>query len=82
MEQKPNLALEIDGKKAIERYGNNFEKIFKIIWQNEYTYFVQFEADEEPEQIEFSKILTEWEKRNSFNKDIHLYARNSKSFSQ
>ena len=81
-EQKPNLALEIDGKKEIEQYGNNFEAIFEIIEQNEYSYFVQFEEDREPEQIEFSKILTEWDIRNNFNKEIHLYAKNSVRFSQ
>ncbi len=60
-EQKPNLALEIDARVEINRYGNNFETIFEIINHHEYTFFIQFES-EEPEQIEFSKILIEWEK--------------------
>jgi FkbM family methyltransferase len=76
--QKPNLALEIDSKAAISQYGNNFEKIFEIIEQKDYMFFIQFESSEEPEQIEFSKILLEWEKRNRYSKEIHLFAKNSK----
>jgi FkbM family methyltransferase len=80
-EQKPHLALEIDGKKAIEQYGNNFEKIFDIIGQGGYEFFIQFEAGEQPVAIDFSCIIPEWEKRNQFQKDIHLYARNPERFS-
>lgn len=78
-EQKPNLALEIDSKETVEKYGDNFENIFEIIKQDEYIYFIQFDAREEPQQIEHSKILQEWEKKNGFTKEIHLYAKNSRN---
>ena len=77
-EQKPNLALEIDGKPVINQYGDHFEKIFEIIRQDDYTFFIQFQETEEPEQIEFSGIVREWEKRNALSSPIHLYVKNSR----
>lgn len=77
-DQKPNLSIEIDSRAEIERYGNNFQKIFEIIAQDEYTFFAQFEAAEQPLQMELEEVLREWEKRNKFSKDIHLFAKNTR----
>lgn len=77
--QRPNLALEIDGKKAINQYGDNFSKIFDLIAHEDYLYFVSFDESEEPKQINLSDLPREWEKRNNFTKDIHLFALNRTS---
>ncbi len=74
-ELKPNLALELDSMNATNIYGDNFEKIFDLIKQPEYEYYVQFEV-EPPEHIEFSDILSKWEAKNQFASEIHLFARN------
>ena len=76
-ERKPNLALEIDSRDVVNHYGNNFEKIFNLIDQNEYIYFIQFDG-KEPEKIELSNILSEWKKQNNYSKEIHLYVKNTK----
>ena len=75
-EQKPHLALEIDGKEDIEQYGANFDRILPIIHHEEYDYFAQFEEGEEPVPIPFSEILPQWNRRNGLMKNIHLYAKN------
>lgn len=77
--QRPNLALEIDGKNTINQYGDNFSKIFDLIAHEDYIYFVSFDEREEPAQINLSNLIHEWEKRNNFTKDIHLFAKNRKS---
>lgn len=77
--QRPNLALEIDGKGAIDNYGDNFNKIFDLIAHEDYIYFVSFNESEGPVQIKLSDLIHEWEKRNNFRKDIHLFAQNRKS---
>ena len=74
--QRPNLALEIDGKGAIENYGDNFNEIFDLIAHEDYTYFVSFDEKEEPMEIKLSELMPAWEKRNNFTQDIHLFARN------
>ncbi|MDX1372988.1 MAG: FkbM family methyltransferase, partial [Nitrososphaeraceae archaeon] len=76
-EYKPNLALELDSRNVVNHYGDNFDKIFDLIDQDAYIYFIQFE-DEEPEKIDLSNVLIEWEKRNKFEKEIHLFAKNIK----
>lgn len=77
--QRPNLALEIDGEDAIKEYGDNFSKIFDLIKHDDYIYFVSFDSSEEPVQMKLSELITEWEKRNNFTKDIHLFAQNRKN---
>jgi FkbM family methyltransferase len=73
--QRPNLALEIDPKVAVDQYGDNFERMFELIDYDNYMYFVHFSEDEEPHQTKLSDVLPEWKRLNNFSKEIHLYAK-------
>ena len=77
-EQAPHLALEIDGKNAINQYGDNFTKIFDLIAHSDYIYFVSFHGNETPREIPLKNVLDEWKKTNNLTKDIHLFAQNRK----
>lgn len=74
---RPNLALEIDRKSDIEAYGSKIEQIFDLISFDDYTYFVHFHESEKARPITLPKLLAEWERLNSCNEEIHLYAKKS-----
>ena len=71
------LAIEIDSKRQINTFGNNFEKLFDIINHPDYDYHVSF-SSAKPKKINFEKIISSWHKVNGFNEDIHLFCINKK----
>lgn len=73
-DHRPNLAVEIDYKELIEKCGGDLKRIFKMLYFDDYTYFVQFGYYDEPEEISYKDILSDWNKRNKFKDDIHLFA--------
>lgn len=75
-DQRPNLALEIDGIKAISKYGENFYKIFELIEHEDYEHFVAFNPREYPKQISLNSIVGQWKALNGLSGDIHLFAKN------
>ena len=77
-EQRPNLSLEIDGIRAISKYGDNFYKIFEIIEHEDYDYFVAFKADEFPRKVALNEVIKLWKTINNLARDIHLFAKNRK----
>ena len=75
-EQRPHLALEIDGIQAIREYGDNFHKIFELIEHADYDYFVAFSDAEVPGQIALGEVVSKWKSLNGLTGSIHLFARN------
>lgn len=75
-EQRPHLALEIDGIQAIREYGDNFHKIFELIDHADYDYFVAFSDAEVPGQIALGEVVSKWKSLNGLTGSIHLFARN------
>ena len=69
------LAIEIDSKRQINTFGNNFEKLFDIINHPDYDYYVSF-SSAKPKKIKFAKIIPTWNKINRCSKDIHLFCIN------
>lgn len=75
-QHRPNLAIEIDSRKAIASYGDYFDSIFELIDDPIYEYFVQYCSSEIPVCMSLKKIYEGWRMRNNFTRDIHLFARN------
>lgn len=75
-EQRPHLALEIDGIEAIREYGDNFHGIFELIEHADYDYFVAFSDAEYPAQIALGEVVSRWKALNGLTGSIHLFARN------
>ena len=75
-EQRPNLALEIDGIEAVREYGDNFFRIFELIDHPDYEYFVAFAASEYPSPVALREVITRWKSLNNLSGNIHLFARN------
>ena len=75
-EQRPHLALEIDGIEAIREYGDNFHKIFELIDHADYDYFVAFDSGDYPAQIALGEVVAQWRSLNNLSGNIHLFARN------
>jgi len=75
-EQRPHLALEIDGIEAIREYGDNFHKIFELIDHADYDYFVAFSDAEYPRRIALADVVSRWKSLNGLSGSIHLFARN------
>jgi FkbM family methyltransferase len=75
-DQRPHLALEIDGIEAIREYGDNFHKIFELIEHADYDYFVAFSDAEYPARIALDEVLPRWKSLNDLSGSIHLFARN------
>lgn len=75
-EQRPHLALEIDGIEAIREYGDNFHKIFELIDHVDYDYFVAFSDAEYPGPIALGEVVSRWKSLNGLSGSIHLFARN------
>lgn len=75
-EQRPHLALEIDGIQAIREYGDNFHKIFELIDHPDYDYFVAFSDAEVPDRISLGEVVSQWKSLNGLAGSIHLFARN------
>ena len=73
---RPNLAIEIDGRKAISRYGDNFEAIFELINHDFYDYYVSFKSSDYPELINLKDVIPRWIEFNNCTGDIHLFAKN------
>ena len=75
-EQRPHLALEIDGIEAIREYGDNFHRIFELIEHADYDYFVAFSDAEVPGRTALVEVVSRWKSLNGLTGSIHLFARN------
>jgi FkbM family methyltransferase len=74
-EQRPHLALEIDGIDAVREYGDHFHAIFELIDHPDYDYYVAFET-ESPQPMPLPKVLDQWKALNGLAGSIHLFAKN------
>jgi FkbM family methyltransferase len=75
VEQRPHLALEIDGIEAVREYGDHFHAIFELIDHPDYDYFVAF-ATESPQPMPLREVVSRWKSLNGFAGSIHLFAKN------
>jgi FkbM family methyltransferase len=75
-EQRPHLALEIDGIETVREYGDNFHRIFELIDHPDYDYFVAFAESESPQPMPLHEVVARWRSMNGFAGNIHLFAKN------
>lgn len=75
-EQRPHLALEIDGIETVREYGDNFHRIFELIDHPDYDYFVAFAESESPQPIPLHEVVARWKTMNGLSGNIHLFAKN------